>query len=81
MPSAVIKSYTYNPVHKTLEVCFLSGKKYHYLNVPEEVYLKMKAAYSKGTFFNNEVRPFFECLKIEDNATGHSSQYAQFQKD
>jgi hypothetical protein len=56
MPSTVIKNFTYDSKKERLYVTFLSGKVYAYLNVPEDVYEEMKAAFSKGKFLNENVK-------------------------
>ena len=39
---------------------------YDYKNVPEEVYLNMRAAFSKGTFLNRHIKHKFEFKKIDN---------------
>ena len=66
MPSTVIKSFQYDPESQTLRIIFLSGNVYDYRNVPERVFLKMKAYKSKGTFLNRFLKGNYEYLKIEN---------------
>lgn len=56
MPSTVIRKFTYDSEKERLYVTFLSGKVYVYLNVPEDVYEEMKAAFSKGKFLNENIK-------------------------
>ncbi|MGF7040332.1 KTSC domain-containing protein [Mucilaginibacter lappiensis] len=63
MPSAVIAAYHYDPVTKTLEVRYHSGKVYHYLDIPEKVFKEMRATMVKGIWFNRHIKnkyPFKE---------------------
>lgn len=47
-----------------LRVGYQSGAVYDYLEVPEEVYLSMKAAFSKGTFLNRYIKGKYKFRKI-----------------
>jgi lysyl-tRNA synthetase class 2 len=59
MPSSVIRSYRYDPAHRRLELLFVSGRRYRYHDVPEETYVAMRNAFSKGEFFNANIRDHF----------------------
>jgi hypothetical protein len=59
MPSSVIRHFRYEPEHRRLELLFVSGRRYRYHDVPEETYLSMKRAFSKGEFFNSHIRDRF----------------------
>jgi len=65
MPSTVVSQYVYIPESETLRITFVSGTVYDYKKVPEEVYLEMKAAFSKGTFLNENIKGNFEFEKVE----------------
>jgi alkylated DNA repair dioxygenase AlkB len=56
MPSSVIRSYHYDPVEHFLDVEFVSGRRYRYHEVPEETHDAMRRAFSKGEFFNANIR-------------------------
>jgi len=56
MPSTVIRTFTYDGQHQTLVITFQSGRVYRYEKVPEKIYRDMKAAFSKGEFFNAHIR-------------------------
>lgn len=56
MPSSVIRFFRYSPDTRELKVSFVSGRLYVYENVPPEVAAAFRNAYSKGTFFNHEIR-------------------------
>ncbi|KAF0105104.1 MAG: hypothetical protein FD144_742 [Rhodospirillaceae bacterium] len=59
MPSTVIRSYRYDRRRRALDVVFQSRRRCTYLGVPEETYDRMKAAFSKGEFFNRHIRDHF----------------------
>lgn len=56
MPSSVIRFFRYSPDTRELKITFVSGRLYVYANVPPEVAAAFRNAYSKGTFFNHEIR-------------------------
>lgn len=64
MPSSVIKYCHYHEDRRVLRVGYQSGAVYDYLEVPEEVYLSMKAAFSKGTFLNRHIKGKYKFRKI-----------------
>lgn len=59
MPSSVIRSYRYDALQRKLELQFVSGCRYRYHDVPEEIYRDMRQAFSKGEFFNAHIRDHF----------------------
>jgi len=63
MPSLVISHFIYFPSSETLRIRFVSGIVYDYVNVPISIYLDMKEAYSKGTYFNKYIKNKFEFIK------------------
>ncbi|MEW9854978.1 KTSC domain-containing protein [Novosphingobium sp. M1R2S20] len=63
MPSTAIREFAYDGQVGTLEVTFVSGRRYRYFLVPDHVAQDFAAASSKGGFFNAEIRdryPFQE---------------------
>ena len=66
MPSSVVSAIHYYPDKATLRVVFVSGMVYDYENVPEKVYKKMKAATSKGTFLNHQIKGNYDYKKVSD---------------
>jgi hypothetical protein len=66
MPSAVIRSYEYCASRRELRVTFQSGRSYVYQDVPAEAYSAMKNAFSKGEFFNENIRDHYT-FKREDS--------------
>ena len=59
MPSTVIKAWNYDAAEQRLDVLFVSGKRYSYHEVPAEVIEEMRAAVSKGSFYNRQIRDRF----------------------
>ncbi|RYY50711.1 MAG: KTSC domain-containing protein [Chitinophagaceae bacterium] len=64
MPSYVISSFEYEAQTKRLKVRYVSGMVYEYKEVPEEVYLQMKAAFSKGMFLNRFIKGKYDFEKL-----------------
>ena len=59
MPSSVIRTFDYDPAARTLAVTFVTGKRYAYLGVPEDVASDFRKAFSKGEFFNATIRDHY----------------------
>jgi hypothetical protein len=66
MPSSVISYYHYNADTKTLVITFVSGMVYHYMNVPQTIYDRMKAVKSKGIFFNKFIKDKYSFEKVAE---------------
>lgn len=66
MPSSVIRSFRYLPREKQLEIVFVTGRRYRYLEVPQKTYTAMCEAFSKGEFFNAHIRDHFAFVRLED---------------
>ncbi len=64
MPSTVVSKYRYYAKSQILRITFVSGTVYDYKNVPEEVYLEMKASFSKGTYLNENIKGSYKFEKI-----------------
>lgn len=64
MPSAVIRSFSYDPDSRALTITFQSGRRYLYHDVPETLVLEMKRAFSKGEFFNEHIRERFRFERL-----------------
>jgi hypothetical protein len=63
MPSAVIAAYEYDAASETLTIRYHSGKVYNYHQVPEKVFMEMRATMVKGIWFNRHIKgkyPFEE---------------------
>lgn len=64
MPSSVIQSFYYNAKSKHLVIAFVTGMQYEYLDVPENLYIRFKKAFSKGTFFNQNIKGHYSFNKL-----------------
>lgn len=60
MPSSVIAKILYDANTQILTVIFLSGKAYHYKNVPPGVYHSFRTARSKGRYLNKHIKGAYE---------------------
>ena len=65
MPSTVIRRFDYDPAHRALDVEFVSGRRYRYSGVPEDVAQALRAAFSKGRFFNARIRDAYPFEQLE----------------
>ena len=65
MPSSVIRAFRYRPEDHALDVTFVSGRRYRYLEVPEALHRKMREAFSKGEFFNAHIRDHFRFQRMD----------------
>lgn len=52
MPSTAIRQFDYDPAQRRLDVQFVGGRRYSYYDVPPHVADGMRAAASKGGYFN-----------------------------
>ena len=69
MPSSVIRRFAYDAATRALDVEFVSGKRYRYREVPEEVAAAFRGAFAKGRYFNAHIRRFAcDPLKREESS-------------
>jgi hypothetical protein len=66
VPSAVMRWFRYDEASARLTVMFQSGRCYVYQDVPAEVASAMRASFSKGQFFNDNIRDHFSFIRVED---------------
>jgi hypothetical protein len=76
MPSTVIRSFDYLPEHEALDVEFVSGRRYRYVAVPEQVAEAFRAAFSKGRFFNARIRDRYRCTELTPEPEEWSEEWA-----
>ena len=71
MPSTVIRRYVYCPDNEELWVEFVTGRRYVYAGVPDEVVQALGSAFAKGVYFNSRIRDRFAHREIvhEQEAT------------
>ena len=65
MPSTVIRRFQYRPEDRALEITFISGRKYRYLQVPQRIVDDMQSSFSKGEYFNRYIRDRFAFERID----------------
>ncbi|MGH8727530.1 MAG: KTSC domain-containing protein [Burkholderiales bacterium] len=63
--SSAVAEVGYDPIEKTLEVAFRSGKVYRYLDVPETKYYEMLLSDSIGRFVNTQIKTSFDFREVE----------------
>ena len=69
MPSTLIRHSRYDATTRTLSIWLVTnGKRYDYRDVPPETYGAFRSAFSKGHFFNNNIRGHFAFRQNEDSA-------------
>jgi hypothetical protein len=57
--SSTLRSVRYDRDARALDITFIGGQTYRYLNVPSEVYVDFIAAGSKGEYFNHNIKDAF----------------------
>lgn len=62
--SSNIASIGYDQATHILEVEFLNGSVYQYLNVPSPVHQALMNAGSHGTYLNAEIKPRYQFRKL-----------------
>jgi hypothetical protein len=56
MPSTAIRYFRYDSATRELQLTFVTGRRYIYDDVPSDVFDAFRTAFSKGAFFNHEIR-------------------------
>lgn len=64
MPSSVIRTFDYDAAGHRLAVTFVSGKRYAYFGVPEQVAHDFRQAISKGEYFNDAIRDHYPFERV-----------------
>jgi hypothetical protein len=67
MPSTVIRRFDYAPDRRELTVEFVTGRRYVYLDVPEDEARSMRGAFAKGRYFNAHIRDRYGFLELRDD--------------
>ena len=70
MPSTVIRRFDYAPERRELLIEFTTGRRYAYADVPEDEVKAMRAAFSKGRYFNAHIRDRYQCREISGVGAG-----------
>jgi hypothetical protein len=61
MPSTVIRSIGYESALSRLTVTFTTGRIYDYFAVPQNTADAFRSSFSKGAYFNENIRDKFPC--------------------
>ena len=64
MPSTVIRRFHYLPDSRELVVEFVTGRRYAYLDVPQEEADAMRSAFAKGVYFNRRIRSRYDWREL-----------------
>jgi hypothetical protein len=70
MPSTAIRYFRYDSAKRELQVTFVTSRRYVYADVPPEIFDAFSAAFSKGTFFNREIRDRYAHREIKRERSG-----------
>ena len=65
MPSTVIRRFVYCPDSSELWVEFVTGRKYVYSGVPNEIADAFRGAFAKGAYFNTRIRDQFPHREVK----------------
>ncbi|UXN68034.1 KTSC domain-containing protein (plasmid) [Devosia neptuniae] len=69
MPSTSIRHSSCDATTRTLSIWLVTnGKRYDYQDVPPETYGAFRSAFSKGYFFNSNIRRHFAFRQNKDSA-------------
>lgn len=69
MPSTVIRRFAYDPDRHQLWVEFVTGRRYVYEDVPDEVANTLRSAFAKGVYFNTRIRDRFKHREVTHDVT------------
>ena len=72
MPSTVIRHFRYDPAEHELHVIFVTGRRYAYEDVPPDVFDAFLGAFSKGAFFNREIRDGYVYREVTREHSGEN---------
>ena len=64
MPSTVIRRFDYSPQKRELLVEFVTGRRYVYLEVPEDEAQALRSAFAKGRHFNARIRDHYAYREV-----------------
>jgi hypothetical protein len=66
--SSSIASVGYDAPSSVLEVEFLNGRLYQYLDVPQRVFEEFVEAESVGSYLNRHVKGSYQYLRLDDGS-------------
>jgi hypothetical protein len=73
MPSTVIRRFSYDPAARALDVTFVTGRRYRYAGVPAAEVEAMRAAFSKGRYFNANIRDRYRFVELTSDDSSSAS--------
>ena len=76
MPSTVVRRFDYHPAARALDVEFVSGRRYRYSGVSEQVAQAFREAFAKGRFFNARIRDRYPCAELSPEPEDWSEEWA-----
>jgi hypothetical protein len=74
MPSTVIRHFRYDTAERELQVTFVTGRRYVYEDVPPDVFEAFRRSFSKGTFFNREIRDGYAYREVTRERSGGNAR-------
>ncbi len=70
LTSEALKAVNYSKEKQILEATFNNDRTYQYLRVPKKIWKDfltiIKSGESAGTYINQKIKPFFDCVEITD---------------
>lgn len=66
MPSTVIRAFDYDPERREIEILFTTGRRYVYRDVPPEEVEGLRSAFSKGRYFNANIRDHYPYAELTE---------------
>jgi len=63
--SSNLKSAKYDTENKNLEITFNNGSVYEYIDVPWNIFTRLRMSESQGKFFNSDISKKYEYKKIK----------------
>lgn len=64
MPSSVIAHIAYDLERQVLQITFVSGSIYAYYKVPDDVFLELMQARSRGSYLNRRIKGNYAYKKL-----------------
>jgi len=65
--SSAVRSIGYDPGNWVLQIEFDNRQVYNYFRVPPEEYAGLLNAGSIGKYVNREVKPYYDCERLDDD--------------
>jgi hypothetical protein len=59
--SSAIEAVGYEPGSRRMRIRFAGGNEYDFCGVPEQIYRGLLSAWSKGTYYNDNIKDRYQC--------------------